>query len=129
MSTLKTTGLRDIKMRNSAKEHITTSNIVEWVVGKVQELPEIESLKFNMELTLYIGSCIEIACLENSIKTDKLVVFTQIYKRLFDISVQDEVVICQMLNFLHSNNLIKGLKYPIKNFLKKSLKLIIPFIF
>jgi hypothetical protein len=69
-----------------------------------------------MEVTLYIGSCIEIACSENSIKTDKLVVFTQIYKRLFDISVQDEVVICQMLNFLHSNNLIKGLKYPIKNF-------------
>ena len=88
MNTLKTTGLREIKMRNSAKEHITTSNIVEWVVGKVQELPEIERLNLNMELTLYIGSCIEIACSENSIKTDKLVVFTQIYKRLFDISLR-----------------------------------------
>ena len=97
-----------------------------WIVEKVQQIENLEALKYNGELVLYICSVIECACLENKIKTDKLDLFIQVYDKCFEMSVQDKVVVTQMLDFLHKNNLIKGLKYPILNFLKKGLKLFLP---
>lgn len=126
MTSLKTSSLENIKFKNSMKSHMTDSNIVAWIVSKVQEIENIEALKYNGELVLYICSVIECACLENKIKTDKLELFIQVYDKVFEMSVQDKVVVTQMLDFLHKNNLIKGLKYPIFNFIKKGLKFFIP---
>jgi len=126
MTSLKTSSLENIKFKNSMKSHMTDSNIVAWIVSKVQEIENIEALKYNGELVLYICSVIECACLENKIKTDKLDLFIQVYDKVFEMSVQDKVVVTQMLDFLHKNNLIKGLKYPIFNFIKKGLKFFIP---
>ena len=126
MTSLKTSSLENIKFKNSMKSHMTDSNIVAWIVSKVQEIENIDALKYNGELVLYICSVIECACLENKIKTDKLELFIQVYDKVFEMSVQDKVVVTQMLDFLHKNNLIKGLKYPIFNFIKKGLKFFIP---
>jgi len=126
MTSLKTSSLENIKFKNSMKSHMTDSNIVAWIVSKVQEIENIEALKYNGELVLYICSVIECACLENKIKTDKLDLFIQVYDKVFEMSVQDKVVVTQMLDFLHKNNLIKGLKYPIFNCIKKGLKFFIP---
>jgi hypothetical protein len=105
---------------------MTDANIVAWIVEKVQQIENLDALKYNGELVLYVCSVIECACLENKIKTDKLELFIQVYDKVFEMSVQDKVVVTQMLDFLHKNNLIKGLKYPIFNFLKKGLKLFLP---
>lgn len=126
MTSLKTKGLESIKFKNTMKSHITDANIVSWIVAKVQEIENVEALKYNGELVLYIASVIECACLENNIKTEKLDLFIQVYDKVFEMSVQDKVVITQMLDFLHKNNLIKGLKYPIFNFIKKGLKWLLP---
>jgi hypothetical protein len=126
MTSLKTSSLDNIKFKNSMKSHMTDANIVAWIVSKVQEIENLEALKYNGELVLYVCSVIECACLENKIKTDKLELFIQVYDKVFEMSVQDKVVVTQMLDFLHKNNLIKGLKYPIFNFLKKGLKLFLP---
>ena len=72
MTSLKTSSLENIKFKNSMKSHITDANIVAWVVDKVQQIENVEALKYNGELVLYICSVIECACLENKIKTDKL---------------------------------------------------------
>lgn len=126
MTSLKTSSLETIKFKNSMKSHMTDANIVVWIVEKVQQIENLEALKYNGELVLYICSVIECACLENKIKTDKLDLFIQVYDKCFEMSVQDKVVVTQMLDFLHKNGLIKGLKYPILNFLKKGLKLFLP---
>lgn len=126
MTSLKTSSLENIKFKNSMKSHITDANIVTWVVEKVQQIENLEALKYNGELVLYICSVIECACLENKIKTDKLELFIQVYDKCFEMSVQDKVVVTQMLDFLHKNGLIKGLKYPILNFFKKGLKFLLP---
>ena len=126
MTSLKTSSLETIKFKNSMKSHMTDANIVAWIVEKVQQIENLDALKYNGELVLYVCSVIECACLENKIKTDKLELFIQVYDKVFEMSVQDKVVVTQMLDFLHKNNLIKGLKYPIFNFLKKGLKLFLP---
>jgi hypothetical protein len=126
MTSLKTSSLDNIKFKNSMKSHMTDANIVAWIVEKVQQIENLDALKYNGELVLYVCSVIECACLENKIKTDKLELFIQVYDKVFEMSVQDKVVVTQMLDFLHKNNLIKGLKYPIFNFLKKGLKLFLP---
>jgi hypothetical protein len=126
MTSLKTSSLENIKFKNSMKSHITDANIVTWVVDKVQQIENVEALKYNGELVLYICSVIECACLENKIKTDKLDLFIQVYDKVFEMSVQDKVVITQMLDFLHKNGLIKGLKYPVYNAIKKGLKFLLP---
>lgn len=126
MTSLKTSSLENIKFKNSMKSHITDANIVAWVVDKVQQIENVEALKYNGELVLYICSVIECACLENKIKTDKLDLFIQVYDKVFEMSVQDKVVVTQMLDFLHKNGLIKGLKYPVYNAIKKGLKFLLP---
>ena len=128
MNALNTTSLDKISIKNSAKEHITTANLILWIVSKVDQLPNYEGLKYNPELVLYISSCIEVACMDNKIKCDKLDCFIQVYKKLFEMTVNDEVVLVQTLNFLHKNELIKGKKYKIFNFLKKGLMMIMPSI-
>ena len=128
MNVLNTTGLDTMSLKNSAKEHITSANLILWIVSKVETLPDYEGLKYNPELMLYVSSCIEIACIDNKIKCDKLDVFIQVYKKLFEMTTNDEVVVVQTLNFLHKNSLIKGKKYKVFNFIKKGLMMIIPLV-
>jgi hypothetical protein len=128
MNVLNTTGLDNVSLKNSAKEHITSANLILWIVSKVETLPNYEGLKYNPELILYVSSCIEVACVDNKIKCDKLDVFIQVYKKLFEMTTNDEVVVVQTLNFLHKNLLIKGKKYKIFNFIKKGLMAIIPLV-
>ena len=122
MNSLNTSGLDKLAVKNSAKEHVTKEQLVAWIADKVLSLPNPEALKFNVELALYISSCIEVACKDNGISTDKLEVFMSVYKKLFDLSTQDEVVLVQILGFLHKNSLIKGkVTTSIYAFLKKRL--------
>ena len=108
MNGLNTSGLDKLAVKNSAKEHVTKEQLVAWIADKVLSLPNPEALKFNVELALYISSCIEVACKDNGISTDKLEVFMSVFKKLFELSTQDEVVLVQILGFLHKNSLIKG---------------------
>jgi hypothetical protein len=126
MTSLRTNGLESVKFKNSMKNHVTDANIVSWIVEKVNTIDNVESIKYNAELVLYVSSCIECACIENNIKTEKLDIFIQVYEKVFEMSIQDKVVITQMLDFLHKNNLIKGVRYPIFNALKKGLKFLLP---
>ena len=126
MTSLKTSSLNNIKFKNSMKNMVTDANIVQWIFDKCSIIENLESIKYNTELVLYVSSCIECACAENKIKTEKLEIFIKVYEKLFEMSVQDKVVITQMVDFLHRNNLIKGIKYPVVNAIKKGLKFLIP---
>ena len=52
MNNLSTKGIDGIPIKNSMKEHVTKENITDWIITKVQGLPNYESLKFNPELVL-----------------------------------------------------------------------------
>lgn len=122
MNGLNTSGLDKMTVKNSAKEHVTKEQLVAWIADKVQSLPNPDALKFNVELALYISSCIEVACKDNGISTDKLEVFLAVYKKLYDLTAQEEVVLVQILGFLHKNSLIKGkVTTSVYAFLKKGV--------
>ena len=125
MEKLSTQGIEGIAIKNSMKEHITKENIIDWIVTKVSGLPNHDALKYNPELVLYVSSCIEIACRDNAVKTDKLDVFVQVYKKLYDVSPQDEVVLINTLEFVLKNSLVKiKSSFTFKSFLKLLMKMI-----
>jgi hypothetical protein len=125
MNNLSTKGIDGVEIKNTMKEHVTKEQIIEWISTKVHGLPNYEALKYNPELVLYIGSCIEIATKENGVKTEKLEVYMAVYKRLFDLTANDEVIIINQLEFLLKNCMIKGkVKISFKSILKFLLKII-----
>jgi len=126
MNSFKTSSLNDISIRGSAKETVSKEQMIQWIVTQVNAIGNTESLKYNVELVVYISSCLEIACKQNNLRVDKLECLISVYKELFDMSPHDEVVIIQILDFLHKNKLIKDKVNKILVFLKKSLIAIIP---
>jgi len=126
MNSFKTSSLNDISIRGSAKETVSKEQMIQWIVTQVNAIGNTESLKYNVELVVYISSCLEIACKQNNLRVDKLECLISVYKELFDMSPHDEVVIIQILDFLHKNKLIKDKVNKILVFLKKSFIAIIP---
>jgi len=126
MNSFKTSSLNDISIRGSAKETVSKEQMIQWIVTQVNAIGNTESLKYNVELVVYISSCLEIACKENNLRVDKLECLISVYKELFDMSPHDELVIVQILDFLHKNKLIKDKVNKILVFLKKSFIAIIP---
>jgi len=126
MNSFKTSSLNDISIRGSAKETVSKEQMIQWIVTQVNAIGNTESLKYNVELVVYISSCLEIACKQNNLRVDKLECLISVYKELFDMSPHDELVIVQILDFLHKNKLIKDKVNKILVFLKKSFIAIIP---
>ena len=125
MNNLSTKGIDGVKIKNTMKEHVTKEQIIEWISTKVQGLPNYEALKYNPELVLYVGSCIEIATKENGVKTEKLEIYLAVYKKLFDLTANDEVIIINQLEFLLKNSLIKGkIGVSLKSIFKFMVRLI-----
>jgi len=126
MNAFKTSSLDDISIKNSAKETVSKDQMVQWIVEKVRSISNPDSLKYNVELIVYISSCIEIACVENRLKVDKLDCLITVYKSLFDMTTHDEVIIIQMLDFVHKNKLIREKTSKLVVYLKKFCLAVIP---
>jgi len=127
MNNFKTKSLEDISLKNDAKQVVSKDQMVTWVIERIRtSIPNPESLKYNPELVVYISSCIEISCAENGLRVDKLECLIEIYKSLFELSTQDEIIIIQMTNFIHKNKLIKTKISDIVKVLKKCFIYLIP---
>jgi hypothetical protein len=115
-----------ISIKNSAKETVSKDQMIQWIVTQVRAISNPDSLKYNVELLVYISSCLELACNENNLRVDKLECLINVYKELFEMSAHDEVIIIQILDFVHKNRLIKDKTNKIITFLKKVCIAVIP---
>lgn len=126
MNSFKTSSLDDLSIRGSAKETVSRDQMVTWIVEKVRSISNPDALKYNVELVVYISSCLEIACKENNLNVDKLDCLLSVYKELFEMTTHDEVIIIQILDFVHKNKLIRDKVNKLVVYFKKFCSAIIP---
>jgi hypothetical protein len=126
---LSTAGLDNIQFKNSLKAQCSQEQIVELISTKISTLPNFEALKYNPELVLFVSSCLEVSCAENGLQVDKQAMFLSIYKKVYEITTLDEVVIVHILEFLLTNKFVKLPRGKILEYIKKGLtKLLAQFI-
>jgi hypothetical protein len=118
---LSTVGLDTIQFKNSLKAQCSQEQIVEIISSKISALPNFEALKYNPELVLFVSTCLEVASDENRLKVDKQAMFLLIYKKVYEISTLDEVVMVHILEFLLTNNFVKLPRGKILEYIKKGL--------
>ena len=118
---LSTTGLDNIQFKNSLKAQCSQEQIVELIATKISTLPNFEALKYNPELVLFVSTCLEVSCAENGLQVDKQAMFLSIYKKVYEITTLDEVIIVHVLEFLLTNKFVKLPRGKILEYLKKGL--------
>ena len=100
---LSTVGLDTIQFKNSLKAHCSKEQIVELISSKILALPNFDALKYNPELVLFVSTCLETACTENSLQVDKQEMFLSIYGKVYDITPLDQVIIVHVLDYPSQN--------------------------
>lgn len=99
--------INDIQFSNSLREHCTVEKLAELIKEKVKTIPNIDSQKYNPELVLFVAKLIEQTIYDNNLTTDKAALFIDIYKHVFEVSAQDEVIFRKLVEFLLDNSMVK----------------------
>ena len=99
-----------IQFKNSLKDHCSLETLVSLIQAKVKTIPLIETQKYSPELALYVANLIEQSLYDNQLTGDKAAMFLEIYKNVFDLSVQDEVIVRKLVDVFLDNGLVKLVK-------------------
>ena len=115
-----------IPLRNNLKASVKFQQISDIILERIKTIPDIETQKLSMELISFVCNLIEYYTKHKyKINKENLLLFT--LKRLVSLSAEEEVVIKNVIEYLHINKLIKSvgrLNYLIeygKTALKKRL--------
>ena len=98
--------INDIQFSHSLREHCTAEKLAELIKAKVAGIPNIESQKYNPELVLFIAKLIEQTVYDNTLNTDKASLFIDIYKHVFELTAQDEVIFRRLVDFMLDNDMV-----------------------
>jgi hypothetical protein len=105
-----------LKFKNSLALRVKIETIK---TEKLKIIPNINDLKLNVELTLFICRCIETE-IKKKHKMDKKELFFVIMTAIFEnLTREDNIILEQQLQFLHDNNSIK--QSSLKNYIANGL--------
>jgi hypothetical protein len=98
-----------LEFKHNLKELITNEDIKKLVVSKISQIPNYESLKLDVELTLFLCNLCENIVADRSIKNfDKKAFVMSLAKELFADLSEDEIALYEgQIQFLWNNNRIK----------------------
>lgn len=98
-----------LEFKHNLKELITNEDVKKLVVQKIAQIPNYESLKLDVELTLFLCNLCENIVADRSIKNfDKKTFVMSLAKELFpDLSEEDIALYEGQIQFLWNNNRIK----------------------
>ncbi len=84
----------------------------------MKDIPEYVKLKQDIELILVVCRMIEGITFDSKVKVDKLETIIAIYNELFEMTADDQIMLLNIVSFLHENKafILKGgvLKYASK---------------
>ena len=103
LNPLKTKSMKKIVLKNTLKNHYSINALIELIVKQVKDIPDFEKLKQDIELILLVCSMIETISTDSDIKIDKLEAIVGIYKQLFEMTTDDQLMLINIVNFLHQN--------------------------
>ena len=101
LNPLKTKSMKKIVLKNTLKNHYSINALMELIVKQVKDIPDYDKLKQDIELILLICSMIETIATDSDIKIDKLEAIVGIYKQLFEMTTDDQLMLINIVNFLH----------------------------
>ena len=103
MNPLKTSSVKKIVLKNTLKNHYSVNALIDLIVKEVKEIPQCVDLKHDIELMLVVCGMIENITTDSDKKIDKLEAIIGIYKQVFDMSTDDQLMLVNVVNFLHQN--------------------------
>ena len=96
-----------IKENNKIKHLVKLTELSKSIVAKIQAMPELQELKFDLDIILYICDIIENNIKQTETKSiDKKQIVIGILQKCHSFSTADLVILNKMIEFLHSNHLI-----------------------
>ena len=103
LNPLKLESLEKIVLKNSLKNHYSAHGLIELIVKQVKEIPEYGKLKQDIELMLIVCRMIEGIAFDSQVKVNKLETIIAIYKELFEMTTDDNIMLVNIVGFLHEN--------------------------
>ncbi len=97
-----------VDFKHNLKRLHCETQIKDIIVSKIREIPNYPTLKFDVELTLFVCNLIENATQDRKItKFDKKNFVINVFCDLFTFNDQDKKIIGDQIEFLISNKKIK----------------------
>ncbi len=90
-------------LNNSLKSHYSSHGLIQLIVKQVTDIPEYVKLKKDIELILVVRRMIDGITIDSHVKVDKLETIIGIYKELFDMTTDDNIMLVYIVSFLHEN--------------------------
>jgi hypothetical protein len=94
-----------LKFKNSISRKLKREKLKKDIIEKLNQVPDLQNLKMDIELALFVCRCIETEVK----KEDKIVkkdLFIEIIQVIFSLNRDEVLVIEKQLEFLHENNKI-----------------------
>lgn len=99
--------MEGLNFKNSISRKLKKEKLKKNIIEKLNEVPDIQNLKMDVELVLFICRCIE-SEVKKKDKIDKKELLIDIVQSIFNSSLNrdDILIIEKQLDFLHENNKI-----------------------
>jgi hypothetical protein len=95
-----------VPLKHSLKQSFKFQDISSKLLCRLKDIPNVGECKLDVELIKFVCSNIEILC-KKKYKIDKLELLLFTMKKLVDLTAEDEQHIKSVVEFLHTNKLIK----------------------
>jgi len=93
-----------VKTKNTLSVAAHKKNLKDSIIAKIVEIDKHETLKFDNELLIFICNCIENAL---DVKMDKKALALDILHTVFELSMDDRMILGTSIDFLCNNKLVK----------------------
>ena len=108
--------MEKIKETDKIKRLVKLSELSKAIEAKIKLMPDFNDLKFDPDIILYICSIIENNIKQNEVKSiDKKQIVISILQKCHTFTGPELVILNKMIEFLHSNHLIKQITQVEKN--------------
>jgi hypothetical protein len=95
-----------VVFKNSLNKFVEENKLVEDICKKIRELPLFQSLKLDVELTLYIAKVIENEVVKKTPEERKALII-KIVNQIYPLNADENKILESQINFLSDNGKIK----------------------
>ena len=106
-----------VTFKHNLNTHVIQQDITTMINKLITDIPNIQNLKLDIEITLYIANVVENTVLKKH-KINKKELVVGILSNLFSLSPEEQTQIGNQLDFLSNNGKIKAIS-ALKGFGKK----------
>ena len=105
-----------IKENDKIKNLNKIAELSKGIIAKVQSMPDLQELKLDLDIILYVCNIIENNIKQNETKSlDKKKIVVDIINKCMPLNATEINILNKMIEFLHSNHLIQKIGKIEKN--------------